>query len=528
MKNSHQLFPFFGLWALILFLRAGDLQAQTLIDGKILEVSSTKNSLILDRGHLDEFNEGLRARFYVQKGPKESPKVFLVAEGELVKSFPKKSYWYMKTIFLPNEVKKENALYLHTVAQVTLGRPLRVRNEHIVASKTQYTDLDDYLDKNEENVPKRLIKEVNQYEKSTDLYEPEIKDYKSDIDVVVQTFENLEAKGGNYYSDDYGDLTAQKFFVGNQVIKVGDIKKAEDKILFESMSDAYQDKVNSMKFGVKSFYRNQKKIDGSREVNNQLAIMNTYDEAKEEEKRAEIIQPRAIAKVNREGENWSTDLDDGALRRYFVKTGLEKEARRRQLALNELEGHEVMFHYAGSMISHGGNQDVNYQGKGYNIGFAYDLHLGRTSPNLKQYSILFLYEAGLSDYNVGAYNARAEETYYGAYLNYYFINKPTTLNAFIYLAGVGMKAGTALVASPDISKEYTYQLITIPALQLMTKYRFRAGDLNEDTANIGASLNFSIKLENKIFSTIDRIEDEINSKFSVFDLKYSVGMSVYF
>jgi hypothetical protein len=298
----------------------------------------------------------------------------------------------MKTIFLPNEVKKENALYLHTVAQVTLGRPLRVRNEHIVASKTQYTDLDDYLDKNEENVPKRLIKEVNQYEKSTDLYEPEIKDYKSDIDVVVQTFENLEAKGGNYYSDDYGDLTAQKFFVGNQVIKVGDIKKAEDKILFESMSDAYQDKVNSMKFGVKSFYRNQKKIDGSREVNNQLAIMNTYDEAKEEEKRAEIIQPRAIAKVNREGENWSTDLDDGALRRYFVKTGLEKEARRRQLALNELEGHEVMFHYAGSMISHGGNQDVNYQGKGYNIGFAYDLHLGRTSPNLKQYSILFLYE----------------------------------------------------------------------------------------------------------------------------------------
>jgi hypothetical protein len=91
-----------------------------------------------------------------------------------------------------------------------------------------------------------------------------------------------------------------------------------------------------------------------------------------------------------------------------------------------------------------------------------------------------------------------------------------------------MKAGTALVASPDISKEYTYQLITIPALQLMTKYRFRAGDLNEDTANIGASLNFSIKLENKIFSTIDRIEDEINSKFSVFDLKYSVGMSVYF
>ena len=509
-------------------LRSRNVFAQTLIDGQILEVSSTKNSVILDRGHLDEFNEGLKARFYVQKGPKETPKVFLVAEGELVKSFPKKSYWFLKSILLPQEIKKENAIYLHTVSQVTRGRALRIRNEHIVASKNLYQDLDDYLDKNEENVPKSLIKEDELFEKSSDLYETEIKDYKSDTDVVVQTFENLATKSGNYYSDDYGDLTAQKFFIGNRSIQVGDIKKAEDKILFDSMSEAYQEKVNSMKFGVKSFYRNQEKIDGNREVSRQLSIMNTFEEIKEEEKSAVLIQPRAVAKISREGANWSADLDDSALRKYFVKTGLEKEARRRTLALNELEGHEVMFHYAGSMIGHGGNQDENYQGKGYNIGFAYDLHLGRTSPNLKKYSILMMFESGVADYNVGVYNARAKETYYGAYVNYYFINKPTTLNSFIYLVGLGMKAGSALATNPDLTKEYTYQLITIPALQLMTKYRFRAGDLNEDTANVGASVNFSLKLENKQFSLIDRREDEINSKFSVFDLKYSIGMSMYF
>jgi len=65
-------------------------------------------------------------------------------------------------------------------------------------------------------------------------------------------------------------------------------------------------------------------------------------------------------------------------------------------------------------------------------------------------------------------------------------------------------------------------------MQLMTKYRFRSGDLTEDTANVGASLNAGIVIDNKRLSVIDQLNDDINGKISLTDIRYLVGMSIYF
>jgi hypothetical protein len=187
-----------------------------------------------------------------------------------------------------------------------------------------------------------------------------------------------------------------------------------------------------------------------------------------------------------------------------------------------------MFNFSNALTSHGNATDPNYQGRGYNLGFGYDLHLSRTSEKLKNFSLQFMYETGVTEYNTGVFNARSEESYYGAYLNYYFINNPLTLNSFIWLGGFGIKNGSATIFSPDLSKEYSYQVLVLPALQILTKYRFRSGDLTEDNANIGASLNFGINLDIKHLSVVDRIDDNIDSKMSVNDLKYTVGLSVFF
>jgi hypothetical protein len=80
----------------------------------------------------------------------------------------------------------------------------------------------------------------------------------------------------------------------------------------------------------------------------------------------------------------------------------------------------------------------------------------------------------------------------------------------------------------NLSKKYTYQSLALPALQLLTKYRFRTGDLTEDTVNIGASLNAGVTLDMKRLSAIDSLSDNINGKISINDIKYLVGMSVYF
>ncbi len=501
-----------------------------LTEVELQDISSSGKSLVIDRGNLEEYKEGLLGRFYLQKGPKEFPKVFLVAEGELVKSFPRKSYWLLKKVHIPKALVRDSKVFIATSNELLQGRELRVKNKHVVMSDKEYRDVDDYLDKNQKNVPKRLVKEDQGYEPSADIFEKEeLTEVAPGTDVLLTTYENYKNKSGNYYSEEYGDLTAQHYFIGNKEVALGDIKKAEDKKLFDSISDGYEKKTNGMKYGIKSFYREQGRTPGVPEISEKGGELSTYARMKEEQKIADQIDPKAMAKMNRDGEHWSADMDDAALRRYFIKTGMEKEIRRRNLALNELEGHEIMFHYSGSMIAHGNTQDPNYQGRGYSLGIAYDLHLARTSENLKKWSLQFFLERGVTEYDTGEFNARSEETDYGAYLNYYFINNPLTLNSFIYLAGVGFKNGSATVSSPDISnaKDYSYQLLS-PSFQLMTKYRFRSGDLNEDTVNVGMSLNFGINVDMKSLSIIDRVDDNINSKISVTDLKYILGMSVYF
>lgn len=507
----------------------GKAMAQALDEVALQDVSTSGKSLMIDRGTLENFEEGIFARFFIQKGPKEFPKVFLVAEGELVKSFPRKSYWILKRVHIPNAIKPDSKILILTSDTVTSGRPLKLKNRHVVLSDSNGGDVDSYIDQNKDAVPSRLVKQGSAYEASPDVFEKEeMRDLTPDADVLVTTYEQYKTKGGTHYSDEYGDLTAQKFFIGNKQVALGDIKKAEDKKLFDSVADNYVKKTNEMKYGVKGFYSEIEKVNELPELNKKGTEASTFDEIKYRRKQAEHVSPLAIAKMKRDGDQWSSDMDDASLRQYFIKTGMEKEARRRDLALNELDGHEVVVHFSNALSSHGNTTDPNYQGRGYNLGISYDLHLSRTSSNLKNWSLQFMFEKGVTEYDTGVYNARSEETSYGAYVNYYFINNPLTLNSFIYLAGIGIKNGSASVYSPDLTKEYSYQALTLPALQVMTKYRFRTGDLNEDNVNIGASVNFGINLDIKNLSVIDRLDDDINSKISVADLKYTLGMSVFF
>ncbi|MGZ3809722.1 MAG: hypothetical protein ACXVCE_16690, partial [Bacteriovorax sp.] len=341
--------------------------------------------------------------------------------------------------------------------------------------------------------------------------------------------EAYRKKPGQRFSDQYNDETEEKYFVGEREVKLADIKNAEDKKLLDSMAEGYVEKTNSQKYGlVNGLYKDQKKAPGVRDINDKISVTSVYDTIKEKKKSQEAIDPKVIAKIKRDGSQWSEDMDDETLRRYFIRTGLEHEVVRRNLAVNELDGNEVLLHYTGSLSDHTSANDQNYRNLGYTLGLGYDLHLSRASKDLKQWSLQFLLEKGVSDYDIGGQNARGEAGTYGAYVNYYFVNNPLTLNSFIFLGGVGIKAGTVSMSNPELSKEYTYQALTLPSFQLMTKYRFRSGDLTEDTVNVGMSFNAGAVLDIKRLSVLDTLSDNINGKISLTDVKYLVGMSFYF
>jgi hypothetical protein len=156
--------------------------------------------------------------------------------------------------------------------------------------------------------------------------------------------------------------------------------------------------------------------------------------------------------------------------------------------------------------------------------------LSRLSPNIKNWSIEFMIEQGIADYDIGSLNGRMSESYFGGYINYYFYNNPLTLNSLIVMGGVGIKSGTAGVSATGLTKEYSYQVLTNPALQLMTKYRFKAGDGTEETVNVGASINAGLALESKTMSVLESVntEDNIYSSKTYDDFKYIIGLSIFF
>lgn len=516
------------LWALLIFsvYQTGDVLAAGPDEVTLSELSSSSKSAVIDRGTLEDYSEGMYGKFYVQSGELNFPKIFLVAEGELIKSFPKKSYWLFSKILEPRFIKAGYKLLVLTSTQVNAGRPIKQKRRHVVVSKEAYDTVESYLDQNKNNVPDRFLQELDSYEPGPLLLPTE---KVLEADQLIETYETMKKTGGAHMSDEYGDGSTEKFFIGKKEVHLADLKRAEDKKLLDSIAKNYEDKTNSQRFGLtRGLYRNQKKTAGLRDINDQISITSVYDEASEAKKKHDEVDPSALAKIKRDGEGWSEDLDDEELRRYFVRTGLESEARRRESALNELDGNEIMFHYSGSTSDHTNKEDPNYHNLGYNLGLGLDLHLSRTSLKLKKWSLQFVLEKGVSDYDVGNQNARGEEGHYGAYLNYYFINNPLTLNSFIVLAGLGIKVGSISMSNAELSKEYSYRVLTLPSMQLLTKYRFRSGDLMEETVNVGISFNAGIVIDNKRLTVVDYLADNINGKISLTDIRYLVGMSFYF
>ena len=241
-----------------------------------------------------------------------------------------------------------------------------------------------------------------------------------------------------------------------------------------------------------------------------------------------MYDERVAAKIKRDGVNWSDDMDDAALRKYFINTGIVEERLRRERVFNEREGHEFMLYYGGSLSDHSNPIDSTYRAYGYDLGFAYDLHLTRANPDLKSLSLQFSVEFGAATYDLGGMNGISQELKYGALLNYYFINNPLTMNKFIFSLGAGIKAGDSTMKGNNLSSQYTYQIISAPAAQLMMKYRFQAGDLNEDTVKMGSSFNAGLLYEKKKLRIVDVPTETIEGAISVNEIKFLVGMGFYF
>lgn len=517
------------LWATILLLNCSVLQAATsILEGRLLFKSSSERTLAIGIGELEDLKEGDRGKIFIQRGDFNRPTLFLVGTGKVVKSYPNKSIWLLEKHFIKDKAVKDEPLLVLVDFKVLEGRKSLFKQKHTVFSADEYLDKDEFQKNNEHNVPQKFIANNRNYDRGEDVFD----DKKiEEIDREFETYSNFKKNGNSRVVDEYQEEIKRVTFFVNNKFNIGDLNKAEDQKILDSDAALLIEKYNSQKFTLTNgLYRKQKKLGNAKDVNEEITISNSYQLQKIKDKETEVIDPKVAAKISREGEMWSADMDEDTLRRYFITSGLLKERFRREIALNELDGHEILLHYAGNLNTHVALSEVDpaYQMRGYNLSLSYDYHLSRSSIDFKNYSVQFMLERGVAYYDLSNINGRSEEGQYGLSLNYYFYNNPLTIDNFIWSIGLGAKVGMAKVGADSLSQRYDYQILTLPSLQLMTKYRFRAGDLTEDTVNVGMSFNLGMIYEAKNLKIVNVPEEEIATSINAQDIKYQFGMSFYF
>lgn len=497
---------------------------QDIGQAKVVSVSRSGKTIILNRGHLDQIKIGTLAKIFNQTGQLNNPNLIYIGQAEAVQVLPRKSYWYFQELDNSAVYQKGDTLNLVTQEKNLAGRPVKLKTRKVVLP--QGKGIVRYLREEDLGMPSELIFKANEYERGKNYIRTSI---ERDEDVIAKNFEVWKRKQGLEYIDEYINKVEGRVQSGlKNDINRDEVKKRENDKIFESTVTGIQSKMNNLEFGLSGLYKEQEKDAELTEVTRRVQIENIYEKKQRERREERFIGPYAIEKIKRQGQRWSADLDDDELRRFFIQSGIERERRRQEFSLDRRAGNELLFRATTALTNKTTVEDDNNQNTGYALLIGYEFHLSRTNPEITNWTIEMNLERALRYYDLGGVNGRFEEgSVFGA-VNYYFFNRPDMVRKYLLYGGVGIRRGNATVTSPSLSKDYEFSVFSIPTLQGGMKYRFSAGDEREDGFDVGLGANLLIQSELSRYSSTSEVDDDISALFITTNLRMSFGFSVYF
>lgn len=515
--------------AVILFLSSLSLfskAAHAIGTAKVLEISSTGLSVILDRGQFEGIKVGMKGRLLRPVGDIDRPKFKYLATAEVIKVHSNYSYWYLRDINKAEFLDKGQRVVFVTMGETLSGRrDANYKKRRVVLRKGE-TPLK-FVEENEKGVPPELIKKDEKYEENnqelTETY-PTL-----DEERIITEFETWSKDKKLEYVDEYmQEVAINRETDISEDRRLDDYKKKDGEKLFKSVVEGSVDKFNDYNYSLNTFYREQKKDEDYKEIRESVVEETVYAKYQKEKEQKKWVSPQAMAKIERDGDLWSSDMNDEQLRRFFIKSGIRRENERQRLALNEYNSNEVTFFYSTALREHYTTDDDNFQGSNYSLGVGYEFHLRRTDPDWDKHTLDLYLIRTISFYDIGGgVNGRFTEGMVRAGYNYYFVNNPATVYKWMFLGGIGLVRGNALMQGIGLTKDYNYSVIGFP-MHLGFKYRFKSGDELDQLAGIGWGVNFKFSYEWLKLTNVDLIEDDINGSISIVDLRFSVGLSAYF
>lgn len=489
---------------------------------KILDVSKSKHTVVIDRGLIDGIKPGARSKFLFQSGHFTHPKLENLGSGICVKSLDNWSYWLLEVINAPSKIVKGAKIVSFSEKEIISGRKnLKILKRKVISSRPMTVKEVEF--KKRTGMPSALVEEESKYSHGRKMSETEMAKHQ---DIEAVQYRTWKKKSYSEYNDDYESEISSLYddesapgisSTGVQSHYYNDIHTSQTKGVIK--------KTNSLKFGIKGLHR------GSDDRLAKLSIVNIYDKYKEKKKRKRILGESVDLKYMSEGQLWSADFSDRHLRNYIVQSGIEREEIAQRDALLELSGNEITFSFDNALSNTTSSKDINHQSNSYYVTLGYEYHLGKSFLSLNKWSAEVFYQGGVGHYSLSEdVNGRFAESSFGGALNYYLWNKPSTLKSLLVYIGGGYKRGTATATSIELSKDYSYQVVALPFAHVGIKYRFRSGDALDDDVPVGLGFFGRATMENLTLTPIDTIDttDNIEGSQTIANFKFSVGLSFYF
>ncbi|MCY4524932.1 MAG: hypothetical protein OXB84_09340 [Halobacteriovoraceae bacterium] len=513
----------------------GPVSAMELV--RVLGVSTSGSTIKIDRGSFERIKQKDFARFMVE-GDKNEDSILNVGEGEAVKVHSNYSIWHIPQVKNVGKLRRAKNLFVTFYSETIKGRKkIGILQKKIVVSRDEVEKkgVDQALEDAVKPIPDSLIKKGDKYGQGDKLVDTKIPK-KHDMETV--NFDTWSPESAVMPSAELkGKVGKKKQENPSLLVKKEKIKKKEMKKIFNSTVDGNIAKVNKAKGKPQDVYFKRKIDEHLRDFKQKQIVRSVYEDYLRERKRKKILAERALEKLALEyrkrrkekGALWSAEMDDDQLRRFYVRSGVVEEEERRRLVTTTKVSNEFFFRYFRSFRDHTSDvNDIN-RGVGTSIEIGHEFHLVRTSKLLSPFTLSLSLGLGSGYYHLGnEINGQASKRMIGGAINWYFHNLPYMFKKYIFYVGTGISFGSAGVESPQLTRDYQYQVQTFPSVYLGGKYNYKMP--GEKNSNYGVGVNFLFSMDRVRLSLGDNAEatDNIDGLISFFDIKLSAGLSLFF
>ncbi len=502
---------------------AGDFSGEDSFGREILAVSSTKKTVIIALGDFSGLRQGHRGEFIWQNSL-EDPRPLLVAQGEAVKVFPDYSIWRIEQLYAPEYLTKGKYLYFVAYEDLLLGkRPFKLFQRKIVVAPGS-TPEEYRVDRNRRNSVSPQYREGNYDFNRIEAYTEQLKWGDRDLEKIVQyRREKYRTKHLSQFEDP-GDVYS--VYNGLLIDDTSPLRKKYDTEVGESYIAAtihnFQKAIDH-----RDLYLDQEK-DGL-QIRKAITY-NTNFEKMRDAKKYSYVNKDLLRTIRHHGPLWSANMSEDQLRKFFVASGILDEMEERERVLYKAVAHEFLFRYTVDMVDNTLAADLGTRGVGGYLGIGYEFHLGRTSRALNHLTINTHFLSGTNYYHLGHTNVHSSELVSKIGMNVYLLHPPDNMKKYLWYVGASIKAGRALLKSPDLRQQYYYEFFGFPLLHCGLKYRFDSGDAPDKVVRVGYGINLELSYEPMTMVARDKVnpDDRIVSEVEVTDTGFLLGFSLYF